>query len=175
LSARAEWDKDGRVERTPVLVLVLVLVLVADAAIGLGAVPAMKLSGLPSMPKRQASAVDRVVGRNIRVHRISRGLTQTQLAGKLGLAFQQLQKYEKGTNRVGSGRLFQIGTILGVPLMSFFEGAGAAPPRKGVSPFDMLADPLSLRLLTAFAKIPDSRIRRSVVGLVETMLRTSKA
>jgi len=127
------------------------------------------------MAMRGSNNVDKIVGRNIRIHRLAKGISQTDLGKKLGLTFQQVQKYEKGTNRVGSGRLFQIGTILGVPVTSFFEGADAAPPGKGTSPFDMLADPLCLRLLTAFAKIPDSRTRHSVVGLVETMLRASKA
>ena len=60
---------------------------------------------------KSASKTDKLVGRNIRVHRLVRGLTQEGLGEKLGVTFQQIQKYEKGTNRVGSGRLYQIATI----------------------------------------------------------------
>jgi transcriptional regulator with XRE-family HTH domain len=114
--------------------------------------------------------LDKVVGRNVRVHRLAKGMSQTDLANELGITFQQIQKYEKGTNRVGSGRLFEISVILGVSVLTLFEG-GKATLAKGddSSPFNLLADPLSLRLVQAFAEIPERRTRHSLVDLVESM------
>ena len=74
------------------------------------------------MASRGPDAVDKLVGRNIRVLRLAKGLSQTELADALGVTFQQVQKYEKGTNRVGSGRLLKISAILGVKITDFFEG-----------------------------------------------------
>ena len=64
------------------------------------------------MTRKGPDSIDRIVGRNIRIYRLQKGLTQTDLADELGLTFQQVQKYEKGTNRVGSGRLLKIATFL---------------------------------------------------------------
>jgi transcriptional regulator with XRE-family HTH domain len=122
------------------------------------------------MSRKPASNMDKAVGRNIKVYRLAKGLSQTELADSLGLTFQQVQKYEKGVNRVGSGRLFQISNILGVPLMSFFEGGETAISPRGASPFDLLADPQSLKLVQAFAEITNRRTRRAVVALVEAMI-----
>ena len=114
--------------------------------------------------------MDKVVGRNIRTCRQARGLSQTDLADKLGITFQQIQKYEKGVNRVGSGRLFHIGSILSVPITSFFEepaASGSTKQSRSVS----LSDPLSIRLVQAFAKLSDSRSRRALVTVAESMIR----
>jgi transcriptional regulator with XRE-family HTH domain len=122
------------------------------------------------MSRKPASNMDKTVGRNIKVYRLAKGLSQTELADSLGLTFQQVQKYEKGVNRVGSGRLFQISNVLDVPLMSFFEGGDAATSSREASPFDLLADPQSLKLVQAFAEITNRRTRRAVVALVEAMI-----
>ena len=105
------------------------------------------------MKSRGPQSLDKVVGRNVRVHRLAKGMSQTDLANELGITFQQIQKYEKGTNRVGSGRLFEISVILGVSVLTLFEG-GKATLAKGddSSPFNLLADPLSLRLVQAFRR-----------------------
>ena len=88
--------------------------------------------------------MDKIVGRNIRIYRLAKGLSQTDLANKLGITFQQIQKYEKGTNRVGSGRLFEISTILGVSVIALFEGSKAVMTKHDeASPMNLLADPLS--------------------------------
>lgn len=117
--------------------------------------------------------MDKTVGRNIRLSRLTRGLSQTELADKLGITFQQIQKYEKGVNRVGAGRLFEIGSILGVPLTSFFEETAAAASAKGArSPSS--GDPLSIRLVQAFSKLPDSRSRLALVTMVESMIRSRR-
>ena len=78
------------------------------------------------MSNKSATKIDKLVGRNIRVHRLAKDMTQEALGEKLGVTFQQVQKYEKGTNRVGSGRLYEIAEILEVPLKSFF--AAYTPP-----------------------------------------------
>ena len=88
------------------------------------------------MAKKPTSA-DKVVGQNIRFHRLAGGLSQSDLGHKLGVSFQQVQKYERGTNRVGSGRLLLIASILGLPVTSFFEGAKLNTPAKGPSPLDL--------------------------------------
>ena len=114
--------------------------------------------------------MDKVVGRNIRIYRLAKKLSQTELAESLGITFQQVQKYEAGTNRVGSGRLFQISKILGVPLISFFEGGDAAVSKKGASPLELLADPQSFKLVEAFAEIPNVQVRRAFLALVKAMV-----
>ena len=90
------------------------------------------------MKSRGPQSLDKVVGRNVRVHRLAKGMSQTDLANELGITFQQIQKYEKGTNRVGSGRLFEISVILGVSVLTLFEG-GKATLAKGddTSPFNL--------------------------------------
>jgi transcriptional regulator with XRE-family HTH domain len=74
------------------------------------------------MPKRQTN-IDAHVAERIRVARIAVGMSQEVLGGKLGVSFQQVQKYERGTNRVSAGRLYQIAQILNLPITHFFEGA----------------------------------------------------
>jgi transcriptional regulator with XRE-family HTH domain len=122
------------------------------------------------MKKRGPQTVDKIVGRNVRIYRLAKGLSQTDLANELGITFQQIQKYEKGTNRVGSGRLFEISTILGISVMQLFEGSkGAQAKNDDASPINLLADPLSLRLVQAFSEIAERRTRHSLVVLVESM------
>ena len=93
------------------------------------------------MARRGPDAVDKLVGRNIRVLRLAKGLSQTELADELGVTFQQVQKYEKGTNRVGSGRLLKISGILGVKITDFFEGTDRMHDTARRSVFDQLAQP----------------------------------
>ena len=103
------------------------------------------------------------------------GMSQTKLADAFGLSFQQVQKYEKGTNRIGAGRLQQISNILQVPVTFFFEGApgvSGAPQAKGTAPSpayvsDFLATSDGFALTKAFTQIKDKKIRRCVVDLVE--------
>jgi transcriptional regulator with XRE-family HTH domain len=114
--------------------------------------------------------MDRIVGRNIRVHRLAKRLSQTELGEKLGVTFQQVQKYEKGTNRVGSGRLFQISTIFEVPVTSFFEDGGSPVSKAGESPLELLTDPYSLRLVKAFSELRNTETRQAVVTLLESMV-----
>src|ERR1700733_9094915 len=75
-----------------------------------------------TLPKKQANPVDAQVGNRIRLRRMLVGMSQERLGELLGLTFQQVQKYEKGVNRIGAGRLFQVAQILGVPISYFYEG-----------------------------------------------------
>src|SRR3954452_5726968 len=78
------------------------------------------------MAKKRSQPVDTLVGLNVRARRLSRGVSQTELAGAIGVTFQQVQKYEKGTNRMGASRLAQVADFLKMPLVALFEGAHKA-------------------------------------------------
>jgi transcriptional regulator with XRE-family HTH domain len=119
------------------------------------------------MPRRKSDQLDAMVGAKVRVFRINRGISQTTLAEQLGVTFQQVQKYEKGTNRVGSGRLLKISGILGVKITDFFEGTDRMHDTARRSVFDQLAQPESFRLVQAFSGINHPNIRRTLVKLIE--------
>jgi transcriptional regulator with XRE-family HTH domain len=124
------------------------------------------------MSVKRPDPVDVEVGHRIRIERLSRGLSQTALANQLGVTFQQVQKYEKGVNRVGAGRLTKIAEVLGVPVGTFFGGkeilAGEGQAKDGeASPLKLLTVSGAFRLLRAYAEIDDSNLRRSIVDLVE--------
>src|ERR1700745_430882 len=84
-----------------------------------------------SRPK-SPSAIDVAVGHNVRIWRMSKGLSQAQLANRLGVTFQQVQKYEAGANRIGTGRLVKIAAILGVPISALFQGTDGAEPSRSL-------------------------------------------
>jgi transcriptional regulator with XRE-family HTH domain len=126
------------------------------------------------MSVKRPDPVDVEVGHRIRIERLSRGLSQTALATQLGVTFQQVQKYEKGVNRVGAGRLTKIAEVLGVAVGSFFTGKemlvdGQAKEGAGgeASPLKLLTISGAFRLLRAYAEIEDTNLRRSIVDLVE--------
>src|ERR1700758_2162761 len=95
--------------------------------------------------------VDATVGRNVRIWRMARGMSQAQLASRLGITFQQIQKYEVGSNRIGTGRLVKIAGILGVPISLLFEGADGGGESSRL--LSLVADSRSFRLAHAFAAI----------------------
>jgi len=124
------------------------------------------------MSVKRPDPVDVEVGHRIRIERLSRGLSQTALANQLGVTFQQVQKYEKGVNRVGAGRLTRIAEVLGVPVATFFSGKEMldSDPTKdsgNASPLQLLTVSGAFRLLRAYADIEDGNLRRSIVDLVE--------
>jgi transcriptional regulator with XRE-family HTH domain len=127
------------------------------------------------MSVKAPNPVDKYVGSRIRMRRIMLGMSQEKLGESLGLTFQQIQKYEKGTNRVGASRLQQISEILQVPVSFLFEGGpGGALNANGLaeapSPAyvsDFLATSEGLALTRAFTRINGSKLRRSIVDLVE--------
>ena len=126
------------------------------------------------MSTKAPNPVDKYVGSRVRMRRIMLGMSQEKLGDALGLTFQQVQKYEKGTNRVGASRIQQISEILQVPVSFLFEGGptGTASEgfREGASPAyisDFLATAEGLALTRAFTRITDAKLRRSIVDLVE--------
>ena len=127
-----------------------------------------KTSSKPS--NKTVTRTDRLVGRNIRIQRLTKGLTQEALGEKLGVTFQQVQKYENGGNRVGSGRLYRIAEILEVPVTAFFDGEDKVKNPRASSPFDYLSDPLTLRMAQEFSKLGDRKTRRAVLAVLETLI-----
>ena len=126
------------------------------------------------MSTKAPNSVDRYVGSRVRMRRIMLGMSQEKLGEALGLTFQQVQKYEKGINRVGAGRIQQISEALQVPVSFLFEGGPSATAADGFSEgsspayaFDFLATSESLALTRAFSRIADPKLRRSIVELVE--------
>jgi transcriptional regulator with XRE-family HTH domain len=127
--------------------------------------------------KKAPNPIDKHVGSRVRMRRMMLGMSQEKLGDALGLTFQQVQKYEKGTNRIGASRLQQISHILQVPVAFFFEGAPNLPTgarqegmHEAPSPAyvsDFLATSDGLALTKAFTRISDSKLRRRIVDLVE--------
>ena len=127
------------------------------------------------MPGRRADANDAIVGRNIRVHRLARKLSQLALAAAIGISFQQVQKYEKGANRVGAGRLVRIANALGVPVMALLAGVpGAARKTADATPVALIAKAQPLRLVQAFAAIEDRTVRRALLALTEGVAEVAR-
>jgi len=126
------------------------------------------------MTKKTPNPTDKHVGSRVRMRRMMLGMSQEKLGDALGLTFQQVQKYEKGTNRIGASRLQQIAHFLQVPVSFFFEGAPdlpAGPPgtMEAASPSyisDFLASSDGLALTKAFMRIKDPKLRRRIVDLV---------
>jgi transcriptional regulator with XRE-family HTH domain len=126
-----------------------------------------------NVAKRSPLPIDVLVGQNIRICRLQKGLSQGELGRRIGVTFQQVQKYEKGANRVGASRLTQIADVLGVPIPTLFDGAptaGQAAPEQ--SPRYLLAKPHSLRLLQGFDRIDNDATRLAVLHLVESLMHT---
>jgi transcriptional regulator with XRE-family HTH domain len=110
---------------------------------------------------------DVLVGRNIRLRRQAARVSQTDLALQLGVTFQQIQKYEKGTNRVGAGRIITIATVLKVPIVSFFDGAKTSG--QAHEPLELLDRRDAFKLAEAFGKVENQRVRNSLVSLVQSL------
>jgi transcriptional regulator with XRE-family HTH domain len=127
------------------------------------------------MAKKAPNHIDKHVGSRVRMRRMMLSMSQEKLGGALSLTFQQVQKYEKGTNRIGASRLQQISHILQVPVAFFFEGAPTFHPQddaasEAPSPTyvsDFLATSDGLALTKAFMDIKHPKLRRRIVDLVE--------
>jgi len=142
----------------------------------------------PMAPRKEPNPIDIHVGRRLKLRRTMLGMTQEKLGDKLGVTFQQIQKYEKGTNRIGASRLQEIAEILETPVSFFFEDAepvaarraDAAPALHGFAednaavfetPYGHSSE--AHALAKAFSRISDARIRRRVIDLVETLADSS--
>jgi transcriptional regulator with XRE-family HTH domain len=131
--------------------------------------------------KKSPDQIDIHVGSRVRLRRILMGLSQEKLGDGLGVTFQQVQKYEKGMNRIGAGRLQQAAKMLGVPVSFFFEGApektaqtvGFADRDQGVYLADFATTAEGSQLINAFLRIKDPRVRKRVIDLVIAMAASS--
>jgi transcriptional regulator with XRE-family HTH domain len=131
------------------------------------------------MTTKAPNPVDKYVGSRVRMRRIMLGMSQETLGEALGLTFQQVQKYEKGTNRIGASRLWQIADTLGVPVESLYEGLQGKSISKAdsaaqsyVSDFITTAD--GIAIARAWPQI-GSKLRRSIVDLVEQVADREKS
>jgi transcriptional regulator with XRE-family HTH domain len=127
------------------------------------------------MAKKLPNPIDKHVGSRLRMRRKMLGMSQEKLGEALKITFQQVQKYEKGTNRISASRLQHISHILQVPVPFFFEGAphqpgqprGAGGPASPAYVSEFLSSTDGLALVKAFTKIKEAKLRRRVVQLVE--------
>ena len=122
--------------------------------------------------------VDIHVGSRVRLRRMILGLSQDKLGDALGLTFQQIQKYEKGVNRIGASRMFQISQVLNVPVQYFFDDftttdtagvEGVGESEAGDTFMSLVNSPEGVQLCRYFARIEDPRVRRRVLELVKTL------
>jgi transcriptional regulator with XRE-family HTH domain len=121
---------------------------------------------------KNPDVVDKHVGSRVRLLRMQAGMSQEALGDKLGLTFQQIQKYEKGQNRIGASRLFQLSRIFRTPVGFFFEGLDVAdePRDAPASPsLDFLSNAEGYDLNVAFARIRDAGARRKIIELVQSL------
>lgn len=134
--------------------------------------------------KKKPNPIDIHVGSRIRLRRTMLGMSQEKLGDSLGITFQQIQKYEKGTNRVGASRLQNISGILNVPVSFFFEDApgetaggasGMAEASSSNYVVDFLSSSEGLQLNRAFVKINDPKVRRKLVDLVKALAAEQEA
>jgi transcriptional regulator with XRE-family HTH domain len=123
------------------------------------------------MGVRQPNATDVYIGKRLRMLRLSKGLSQTDIASQLGITFQQIQKYENGRNRIGAGRLQEMANLLGVSAAYFFKDGPRVKAGNPAEPSmtELLAKKDSLALTQAFDKIRNRAIRRYVVDFVEQL------
>lgn len=120
------------------------------------------------MLQRSAGKADQDLGQRIRLRRVEMKVSQSELGERLGVSFQQVQKYEKGVNRVGAARLQQIAEALDVPVTFFYDDI-ADKQRMEVESLLFLDAPFMLRLLRAYAKVEDLKVQRNFVSLIESI------
>lgn len=137
------------------------------------------------MPRKKHQAVDAFIGARVRLRRLNLKMSQEDLSNRLGVTFQQIQKYEKGVNRVSASRLLQLAAALAVPVQFFFDGLDVdkdAPPPDGMSeetqpldPYlDFVSSPSGVELNKAFMHIDDEPTRRHLLAMVTDIARVSR-
>ena len=119
------------------------------------------------MSQRTPDSVDRHVGSRVRRRRLIVGMSQEKLGEALGLTFQQVQKYEKGANRIGSGRLQQIALTLQVPISYFYDGQGEDGSSRSPIPAELVVDKDSADLLKAFNSLADQTMRQALLNMAQ--------
>ena len=137
---------------------------------------------------RQAHPVDVHVGGRVRLRRVFLGYSQEKLANALGLTFQQIQKYERGANRISASKLYELSRILSVPVTYFFEGVesdseggsstaedSSSAGTGGIhsSDPDFTNQRETLQLISSYYRIPDAKVRAEVLSLLKTLGRSS--
>jgi transcriptional regulator with XRE-family HTH domain len=141
------------------------------------------------LAKKQPSSIDAHVGSRVRLRRMLIGMSQEKLGELLGLTFQQVQKYEKGANRIGASRLYDISQILGVPVSYFFDdvpadstarratNGAAASTDVDAGPYMMefVSSAEGFQLVRAFTKITDPRVRKRMLELVKSLTGEEEA
>jgi transcriptional regulator with XRE-family HTH domain len=126
------------------------------------------------MSAKNRNPVDAHVGGRVKLRRGIVGLSQTKLGDELGITFQQVQKYEKGINRIGASRLYHISQILGVPVQYFFEGLetledGTTIPMSPDVFDEFMQSPMGIALCRSFVQIGDPEVQRRVFKLIQSM------
>ena len=142
----------------------------------------------PAMPSKKAPhPIDAHVGNRVRLRRMLMGMSQEKLGDALGLTFQQVQKYEKGVNRIGASRLYMMSRILEVPIQFFYEDYGPdSPDAHGFAEaggsknedqpvLDFIGSPEGVQLCRHFAKISDQQVRRRVLDLIRSIAEEQEA
>ena len=121
--------------------------------------------------RARANTVDTHVGQRIRDKRNERGMSQTEVANALGVTFQQVQKYERGTNRVGASRLFDLSRILSVPIQYFFAGLNnqSTPIEKEDDNVIHLMKPDTVELVEAYYKVENLQVRRQILSTIRSI------
>ena len=128
--------------------------------------------------KKQPNPIDIHVGSRVRLRRMMLSMSQEKLGEHLGITFQQIQKYEKGTNRIGASRLQHIARVLTVPVAFFFEdapgtpgetGTGLGEPQQTTYVVDFLSSSEGIQLNKAFLRIKDTKLRRRLIDLVRAL------
>lgn len=138
------------------------------------------------MARKEPNPIDVHVGSRVRLRRLLVGMSQEKLGEQLGLTFQQVQKYEKGTNRIGASRLYEVSRILNVPVQYFYEemadndaipeGDMAFAEGEG-APFvmDFVSSAEGLQLNRSFSEIRDPAVRRSIVDMIKALAKSQEA
>lgn len=131
------------------------------------------------MAKKSPNPVDQHVGQRVRYQRNILGMSQDKLGEALGLTFQQVQKYEKGANRIGASRLWQISKTLGVPVSFFFEGLNQNAAEGFAEEADAwtgeyIASAEGMQLCRYFNAIEEPQIRKRLLDLVKSLAETSR-
>ena len=133
--------------------------------------PRTSMSLAAKRSRAQANTVDTYVGQRIRDKRNERGMSQTEVANAIGVTFQQVQKYERGTNRVGASRLFDLAHILSVPIQYFFAGLNnqSTPIEKEDDNVIHLMKPDTVELVEAYYKVENPQVRRQILSTIRSI------
>ena len=131
---------------------------------------------MPKANPRGPNPIDQHVGSRVRLRRQLMKMSQEKLGDELGVTFQQVQKYERGANRVGASRLYRLSRVLEVPVQFFFEGLGDKTTVTGLAEndqtpivYDFIQSSDGVSLADSFSRIKDSRVRRRILELVRTL------